>query len=105
MLIEYKSVGSYYNDHCSMYFPGPSFEGVNKAGPATPKGDKAPSNCPLGNAELGNGRCYYVDDEKTNSFRALRVLNATHDLTYGEFDPAWTFETLQVREENPPKIR
>ena len=48
---------------------------------------------------VGDGECYYVDSTHSNSWRSLRVLNATHDLTYVEYDPSWTFAPpLQHRE-------
>ena len=73
-LLEYKSVGTYYNDHASIWWPGganESFagEGYELAGPR----------------EMG-GALSYADDEASNSWRALRVLNASMNLVYVEFD-------------------
>ena len=40
---------------------------------------------------IGDGQCYFVDSIHSNSWRQLRILNATTDWNYVEFDRTWTF--------------
>lgn len=79
-LLEYKSVGTYYNDHCFMWFPSDTYEGHNQKGPSKINGT------------------YVVLDSPSNSWRALRILNSTFNFVYAEFDSQWEFENIEFYE-------
>ena len=36
-------------------------------------------------AKVGGGNCYFVDSKHSNSWRALRILNGTHNMQYIEY--------------------
>ena len=44
----------------------------------------------------GAGTCYFVDSTHSNSWRQLRVVNASHNLNYAEYDPSWRFSTTDA---------
>ena len=100
-LNEYLSVGTYWNDHSKIWAEDESATaarcgGVRPRGPAL---DPTDNHTCVERDGVGDGECYYVDSTQSNSWRSLRVLNATHDLTYVEYDPNWTFAPpLQHRE-------
>jgi hypothetical protein len=75
-LFHHRSVGTLYSDHDTIWFP--------KKGDFRGQVERAPK----ANA---SGALWYVDDTLTNSFRALRIWNASHNMMYAEFDHAWTF--------------
>jgi|TARA_B110000208_G_scaffold168779_1_gene209133 N-acetylglucosamine-6-sulfatase len=84
---EYKSVGTYYNDHSGVSAP----KNYSKVcGGGQPKGPNAPKSCTERDC-VGCGECYFVDSTHSNNWRSLRVLNGTHDLTYIEYDPDFAF--------------
>ena len=59
-----------------MWFPkAGDFKGQNEAAPRTNT----------------SGAAWYVDDTQSNSFRTLRIWNASHNMMYAEFDHTWTF--------------
>jgi len=81
-LLEYKSVGTYFNDHCDIWFPNKTdFQGKYEAGP--PK---------------INGATSFCDDTTSNSWRALRIINQTFNMLYVEFDSEWKFDNIQFHE-------
>lgn len=84
IIAEYLSVGTYYSDHCDMWFYDPtSFKGDNR-------------KAPKANAK---GQLWYVDDTKTNSFRVLRLWNDTEfgNFHYSEFDPTYVFNSSSIQ--------
>ena len=85
-LNEYQSVGTYWSDHSNMWTP----QGFDCGGPlpSGPAGAVAHNLCVEQNT-TGTGNCYYVDSEKSNTFRSLRRLNETHNTTYVEYNSAW----------------
>ena len=119
-LVEYRSVGTYFNDHSITWAP-PGY--ATRCGGGRPRGpgsqkqvaarcktrilssrDKVVTLSPeltAGNESnhAGCGACYVVDSLHSNSWRMLRILNSTHDWTYVEYDPSWRFlGTLQHHE-------
>jgi len=89
LLIEYISVGTYYNDHAEIYVSGPGET------PGTPlvygRGPWSPNNasqdaCQHDEAMMpvGQGQCYFVDSQASNNWIALRVRNSTHNLVFVE---------------------
>lgn len=42
---------------------------------------------------MGDGNCWFIDSEHSNSWRALRIVNATHNLMYTEYDPTWQWNS------------
>ena len=73
LLIEYLSVGTYYNDHAKIYVSGPS------ATPGTPvkygTGPWSPNNASKAQcqhdeatAAVGQGHCYFVDSQESNNW-------------------------------------
>ena len=48
--------------------------------------------------ETGAGNCYMVDSQASNTWRALRTLNGTHNTQYIEYDAAFEFKTIQFHE-------
>jgi N-acetylglucosamine-6-sulfatase len=99
-LIEYLSVGTYYNDHSSAWQDGNNT--TEKCGGPMPR---SPDHVPAGakcveTTGVGDGNCYFVDSTESNSWRSLRVINATHDFSYTEYDKTWKFNgsSIQFRE-------
>lgn len=39
------------------------------------------------------GNCYFVDSTFSNSWRELRIINSTMNISYIEYDPAFEFVT------------
>eukprot|EP01062_Namystynia_karyoxenos_P021003 TRINITY_DN17967_c0_g1_i1.p1 TRINITY_DN17967_c0_g1~~TRINITY_DN17967_c0_g1_i1.p1 ORF type:complete len:668 (+),score=178.64 TRINITY_DN17967_c0_g1_i1:107-2005(+) len=87
-LNEYESVGTYYNDHSNAWAP----DGYDKhCGGAMPRGPSGvPKTC-TESTGVGDGNCYFVDSTHSNSWRALRIINATHDWQYVEYDSKWAW--------------
>eukprot|EP01065_Artemidia_motanka_P018565 TRINITY_DN2188_c1_g2_i1.p1 TRINITY_DN2188_c1_g2~~TRINITY_DN2188_c1_g2_i1.p1 ORF type:complete len:727 (+),score=159.33 TRINITY_DN2188_c1_g2_i1:105-2183(+) len=87
-LNEYESVGTYYNDHSDCWAP----EGYEtKCGGKMPRGPAgAVSKC-VESTGVGDGECYFVDSTHSNSWRALRIRNSTHNMQYIEYDSTWTW--------------
>eukprot|EP00051_Salpingoeca_urceolata_P035879 m.31809 g.31809 ORF g.31809 m.31809 type:complete len:655 (+) comp9844_c0_seq2:42-2006(+) len=91
ILVEYKSVGTYYNDHSGIW------EGPDS--PSEHCGTGKPPRCPHDapckkcvEAEgIGNGECYFVDSTHSNNWRAIRIMNKQENLVYVEYDPNWEF--------------
>ncbi|XP_065178090.1 extracellular sulfatase Sulf-2-like [Sycon ciliatum] len=77
-LIEYKSVGKYDNKHATMWWPTADgdFHGVHRSPPGAPC-----ATCP-----------HWWLDGPSNTYRGLRLMNATHNFLYAEFNPDWTFD-------------
>ena len=44
----------------------------------------------------GEGVCYFVDSEASNSWRSLRILNESEDTTYVEYDSTWSWNESSV---------
>jgi hypothetical protein len=134
---EYKSVGTYFNDHSSCWgndvidgkqcpgkMPrGPDPEGSGGEidyskirGPVVIEGENQTIFLDNGNGEydaegnllttaeaggskagcvestgIGDGTCYFVDSTHSNNWRQLRIINATMDMNYIEYDPNWAF--------------
>jgi len=84
-LIEYYSVGTYYNDH-STCSGTPSCANGQKM----PKGPNNPKTCTEGN-ETGSGQCYFVDSTHSNSWRNLRINNIKENIAYIEYDRTYNW--------------
>ena len=87
-LNEYESNGDRISDNIPIWAPK-GFE--NTCGgpiPAGPSGKVNHSDC-IERNETGTGNCYYFDSAKSNTFRALRRINATHDTQYIEYAANW----------------
>lgn len=95
LLIEYKSVGTYYNDHSAIWSdsdsPAASCGGLRPRGPA----GRVHHNC-VESSGVGDGECYFVDSTHSNSWRALRILNHQDNLQYIEYDPDFTFNATDA---------
>lgn len=86
LLIEYLSVGTYYNDHAVQWLSGPA------AVPGTPvtygTGPYKPAASQVKEAKCAatevtpGGECYFVDSESSNNWVALRVRNSSHNLVF-----------------------
>ena len=72
-------------DHSSVYEP-PGKPTTAKCGGPIPRAadNKAHKSC-IESKQPGKGECYFVDSTHSNNWRALRILNETHDLTYVEY--------------------
>lgn len=93
-LVEYLSVGTYYNDHSSAWSPegGPECAAGRKM-PNGPAGTVNKTECVEANA-TGAGACYFVDSTHSNSWRNLRINNAVDgNVAYIEYDPMYAWIT------------
>eukprot|EP00931_Biecheleriopsis_adriatica_P056751 TRINITY_DN33653_c0_g1_i2.p1 TRINITY_DN33653_c0_g1~~TRINITY_DN33653_c0_g1_i2.p1 ORF type:complete len:458 (-),score=53.05 TRINITY_DN33653_c0_g1_i2:325-1698(-) len=90
-LNEYLSIGTYYNDHSNVWDDGTALKRCGGKMPNSPKGSVPADQCKE-SAGVGDGNCYFVDSTYSNSWRALRVLNETHNFQYIEYDAAWAFK-------------
>eukprot|EP00756_Hemistasia_phaeocysticola_P043841 Hpha_TRINITY_DN17415_c0_g1::TRINITY_DN17415_c0_g1_i1::g.85729::m.85729/K01137/GNS; N-acetylglucosamine-6-sulfatase len=103
----YESVGTYWNDHSNAWAP----EGYEKkCGGAMPRGPSGSVKSCNESDGIGDGNCYFVDSTHSNSWRALRVMNATHNTQYVEYDRTWTwtaepdFHELYNLDEDPYQL-
>eukprot|EP00039_Didymoeca_costata_P023725 m.8033 g.8033 ORF g.8033 m.8033 type:complete len:597 (-) comp3823_c0_seq1:58-1848(-) len=88
-LIEYISVGTYYNDHAKLWMAGPTPGNssiVYGAGPFSPDANFQEAKCAGSEGEngVGNGKCYFVDSQKSNNWIALRIRNSSHNVVFVE---------------------
>ena len=86
LIIEYLSVGTYYNDHATQWLSGPAATPgtpvVYGDGPYKPAASStAEAACAATEAAAG-GACYFVDSTASNNWIALRVRNATHNFVF-----------------------
>ena len=92
MLNEYKSVGTYYNDHSSAWTnkTDPENNTAEKCGGSMPRGPdpEATAKCVESNATAA-GNCYFVDSTHSNNWRALRTVDPAtkRNTLYVEYDP------------------
>ena len=100
-LNEYLSVGTYFNDHSTIWQDGTTTSrrcgtsGTKQsAGPRGP-GGTTPSEC-AESTGLGDGECYFVDSTRSNSWRQLRINNASMNWNYLEYDPEWKFRVTDA---------
>jgi len=96
-LNEYKSVGTYYNDHGTIWQDGSTTSERCKTGPDSDSGPVGPdpSTLPEDCVEsegLEDGNCWIVDSTNSNSWRQLRIMNETMNWNYVEYDPAFEFK-------------
>jgi hypothetical protein len=49
------------------------------------------SNC-TESAHVGDGSCWFVDSTHSNSWRQLRIVNASTNWNYVEYDATWKFD-------------
>lgn len=89
LLHEYKSVGTYYNDHGSIWADDAAKQRCG-GGRKGPRGPSNPAEC-VEEPGLGNGTCWFVDSTHSNTWRALRILNDRENLQYVEYDPEFEF--------------
>eukprot|EP01060_Flectonema_neradi_P002073 TRINITY_DN11254_c0_g1_i1.p1 TRINITY_DN11254_c0_g1~~TRINITY_DN11254_c0_g1_i1.p1 ORF type:complete len:541 (+),score=79.30 TRINITY_DN11254_c0_g1_i1:494-2116(+) len=61
----------------------------------TPTG-KVNGSC-VESTNVGDGNCYLVDSTKSNTWRALRIINATHNMQYIQYDHTWTWNTSTIQ--------
>lgn len=99
LINEYKSVATYGNDHSAVWENGT--DTTTACGgklPLAPEGSgiTKTAEC-LTSDGMSNGKCYLVDSTASNSWRQLRIVNATHNWNYVEYDPAFTFQTAQLQ--------
>ncbi len=101
-LNEYYSVGTYQNDHSQIWQDGSATSDAcgtgrkSGSGPRYPRAGAAgypPGAACVESTGVGDGNCYFVDSTHSNSWRQLRVMNATMNWNYVEYDPAWKFQS------------
>lgn len=93
-LIEYISVGTYYNDHAKLWLSGPAehpgtpvvygegpYEKPSPRNFSKPECKNSETNT---TGEVGQGQCWFVDSQASNNWIALRVRNLTHNYVYVE---------------------
>jgi N-acetylglucosamine-6-sulfatase len=97
-LNEYLSCGTYWNDHSAIWqdgnFTTEHCNGDPKRGPNNPSPFKQACNESDG---VGDGNCWFLDSTQSNSWRQLRVMNATMNWNYVEYDPLWNFDTFPLQ--------
>jgi len=85
LIIEYLSVGTYYNNHAAIWVSGPAAEAGTPVeygqGPFSPIPSFNEADC---EASEGEGKCYFVDSEASNNWIGIRVRNSTHNFMYVE---------------------
>lgn len=101
LLNEFKSIGD-----LGMNFVGETAwengkETTRSCGGSTPLAPedarvRTMSNC-LERDGMSNGKCYLIDNSASNNWRQLRVVNATHNWNYVEYDPEFTFQTSNLQ--------
>lgn len=79
LINEYWSVGTYYNDHSAIAHDGNTTAKCGPKPPVSPYSDVTDKDCKESTG-VGDGNCYFVDSTHSNTWRALRILNATHNL-------------------------
>eukprot|EP01060_Flectonema_neradi_P037645 TRINITY_DN763_c0_g2_i1.p1 TRINITY_DN763_c0_g2~~TRINITY_DN763_c0_g2_i1.p1 ORF type:complete len:532 (+),score=69.66 TRINITY_DN763_c0_g2_i1:45-1640(+) len=91
-LIEYEATETIFFDHAPVWSPpnvsvcpGPLPRGPNITEP----------NCHEVDI-VGGGNCYFIDSTASNTWRALRILNTTHNLQYIEYDHTWTWNSTSI---------
>lgn len=87
LLIEYLSVGTYYNDHATQWLSGPAEAPgtpvVYGDGPYKPENSGTPeAKCAATETSGPGGECYFVDSEASNNWIALRRRNSTHNTVF-----------------------
>ena len=111
-LVEYLSVGTYFNDHSNAWQDGTATTeqcgGIMPRGPDDPSPNKVlPKQQCKESDGVGDGNCWFVDSEHSNSYRALRIFGPkdgsrgdgsrdgaaapAEDKLYVEYDPTWKF--------------
>ena len=86
LIIEYLSVGTYYNDHAVQWLSGPAATPgtpvIYGSGPYKPGASRVPEGRCAATEVSPGGECYFVDSEASNNWIALRVRNATHNFVF-----------------------
>eukprot|EP01147_Barroeca_monosierra_P000856 gene856-4128_t len=84
ILIEYLSVGTYYNDHSTIWSP----HGKQICNTSAPPRGPDPST--IGNCteeeKIGTGNCYFIDSQHSNSWRMLRIMRSHQNWAYVEYE-------------------
>jgi hypothetical protein len=78
-LNEYLSVGTYWNDHSTCWENDANSTTKQCGGPmprGPQKGGQPGSDC-VESEGIGDGNCYFVDSTHSNTWRQLRIINAT----------------------------
>lgn len=89
-LNEYKSVGTYFNDHSGTWEDNGTT--TKQCGGPMPRGpDDTKSKKCIESTGVGDGNCYFVDSTHSNSWRQLRVVNSSMNINYIEYDPDFKF--------------
>jgi len=92
LIIEYLSVGTYFNDHAKIWVSGPGevpgTAPVYGQGPFSTDPNFNENNCAATENQtvgtVGNGKCHFVDSQESNNWIGIRVRNATHNFMYVE---------------------
>lgn len=92
LLIEYISVGTYFNDHAKLWVSGPAAtpgtQTVYTSGPMAKDPNMTSAQCVASELDtpgaVGEGKCWFVDSKASNNWLALRIRNATANLLYVE---------------------
>eukprot|EP00730_Choanoeca_flexa_P017630 TRINITY_DN8513_c0_g1_i1.p1 TRINITY_DN8513_c0_g1~~TRINITY_DN8513_c0_g1_i1.p1 ORF type:complete len:564 (+),score=126.97 TRINITY_DN8513_c0_g1_i1:170-1693(+) len=90
-MVEYYSVGTYYNDHSGIWSDDTNTKTCGSKPPRSPPQFANISKCKEAN-ETGAGECYFIDSTHSNSWRLLRIMTEEENLAYIEYDPKWKFE-------------
>eukprot|EP00049_Salpingoeca_infusionum_P006613 m.109211 g.109211 ORF g.109211 m.109211 type:complete len:329 (-) comp13368_c0_seq3:1254-2240(-) len=95
MLIEYYSVGTYYNDHSAIW-SSPSSPAAKCETKAPPRGPTNSTSTCSPSDVIGGGNCYMIDSTYSNTWRLLRTLNQTNNFAYIEYSPKrnWTNDII-----------
>ena len=92
-------MGTYFNDHSTIWqdgrrrAAGAALARSSRRGLAVPEHDA--SEC-AESTGLGDGECYFVDSTRSNSWRQLRINNASMNRNYLEYDPEWKFRVTDA---------
>jgi len=98
LINEYKSVGTYGNDHSHTWENGSdTTKACGGKMPLSPdEADITKTADCLANDGTSNGKCYLVDSKASNNWRQLRIVNATHNWNYVEYDPSFQFQATSL---------
>eukprot|EP01060_Flectonema_neradi_P038054 TRINITY_DN7880_c0_g1_i1.p1 TRINITY_DN7880_c0_g1~~TRINITY_DN7880_c0_g1_i1.p1 ORF type:complete len:565 (+),score=35.12 TRINITY_DN7880_c0_g1_i1:121-1815(+) len=92
LMVEYEAVGQQTNEFITTWTPND----FNCGGP-NPKGPNCPLNatCVEGSG-VHDGMCWYINSPLDGTYRALRIMNATHNTIYVEYDPTWSWNSTSI---------
>jgi hypothetical protein len=88
LIIEYLSVGTYYNDHATQWLSGPAATKGTRVvygkGPYKPisSSNVTQDHCGATESNGPGGKCHFVDSMASNNWVALRTRNASHNFIF-----------------------